>query len=51
MTELDQVHAEVKQESLRDPALAASDPDLHVGLMESCALCGQALLTKPSSNT
>ena len=43
MTELDQVHAAVKQESLRDPASAASNPDLHVGLMESCALCGQAL--------
>ena len=43
MTELDQVHAAVKQESLRDPASAASNPDLHVWLMESCALCGQAL--------
>ena len=39
MTQLDQVH--MKQESLRDPALAASDPDLHVGLMESCALCAR----------
>ena len=42
-TELDQVHETVKQESLRDPASAASNPDLHIWLMESCALCGQAL--------
>ena len=42
-TELDRVHADVKHESLKDPASAASNPDLHVWLMESCALCGQAL--------
>ena len=43
MTELGKVRADVKQESLQDPASAASNPDLHVWLMESCALCGQAL--------
>ena len=42
-TELDKAHADVKPESLQDPASAASNPDLHVWLMESCALCGQAL--------
>ena len=43
LTELDQVHEKVKQKSLRDPASAALSPDLHVWLMESCSLCGQAL--------
>ena len=42
-TELDKVHTDVKRESLQDPASAAYNPDLHIWLMESCALCGQAL--------
>ena len=37
-TELSKAHAEVMRESLLDPASAASNPDLHVWLMESCAL-------------
>ena len=44
MTELDQVHAEVKHESLRDPASAASNPDLHMsGLWRAARFAGRRL--------
>ena len=42
-TELEQFHERVKAEALREPGQAAMNPDLHIWLMESCALCGQAL--------
>ena len=42
-TELEQLHERVKAEALREPGQAAMNPDLHIWLMESCALCGQAL--------
>ena len=43
VTELEQVHEQVKAEALRDPGQAAMNPELQIWLMESCALCGQAL--------
>ena len=43
VTELEQLHARVKAAALQDPGQAAMNPDLQIWLMESCALCGQAL--------
>ena len=43
VTELEQLHDRVKAEALRDPGQTAMNPDLQIWLMESCALCGQAL--------
>ena len=43
VTELEQLHDRVKVEALRDPGQTAMNPDLQIWLMESCALCGQAL--------
>ena len=43
VTELEQLHERVKAEALRDPGQTAMNPDLQIWLMESCALCGQAL--------
>ena len=43
VTELAQFHERVKAEALREPGQAAMNPDLQIWLMESCALCGQAL--------
>ena len=43
VTELEQFHERVKAEALREPGQAAMNPDLQIWLMESCALCGQAL--------
>ena len=38
VTELEQVHEQVKAEALRDPGQAAMNPDLHIWLIESCAV-------------
>ena len=43
VTELELPHERVKAEALREPGQAAMNPDLQIWLMESCALCGQAL--------
>ena len=43
VTELEQLHERVKVEALREPGQAAMNPELQIWLMESCALCGQAL--------
>ncbi|OLP91680.1 LINE-1 retrotransposable element ORF2 protein [Symbiodinium microadriaticum] len=43
VTELEQLHERIKVEALRDPGQTAMNPELQLWLMESCALCGQAL--------
>ena len=43
ITELEQLHERIKVEALRDPGQTAMNPDLQLWLLESCALCGQAL--------
>ena len=42
-TELEQLHARVKEAALREPGQAAMNPEFQIWLLESCALCGQAL--------